>query len=330
MATSFRKSRSHNRWTELRDKSRMSVQEIADTIGICNRNQLANIFRGKRKADMEELKMLCMFFKIPLEEGVEINDEVYNMYDPSPDAHTEAKHVNTKFITPLSQMRLEKNLTLREVAHYCGIEESAMSKILNGRQVCKPAVKEKLMQIFDLGYAQISDLCNRTYNCHPNGDLRKRSNIYLDKKPSDILEENKEVVCDPYAPTPEDFKEYEDPDGVMPDIDYSKPISAPENTAYRKWANKKGIVTDEDPINLRYGGIADDNKLSKWKIEYNNGETCQNEPLTKTDDYCESAERSKKNYKENILDRILDVAYGKVDRKEFIRLENVLRRYWLE
>lgn len=322
MSTAFRKSRSHNRWTELRDKSRMSVQEIADTIGICNRNQLANIFRGKRKADMEELKMLCMFFKIPLEEGMSINEEVYAMYDPSPDAHTEAKHVNAKFITPLSQMRLEKNLTLREVAHYCGIEESAMSKILNGRQACKPAIKEKLMQIFDLGYAQISDLCNRTYNCHPHGDLRKRSNIYLDKEQSDIpeVEESNEVAYDPYAPTPEDFKEYEDSNGTMPDIDYSKPISAPENAAYMKWAKKKGIVTEE----------SDNTETSKWKIEYDNGETCQNASLTKTDDYCESAERSKKARKEDILDRILDIAYGKVDRKEFIRLENVLRYYWLE
>lgn len=208
-----------------------------------------------------------------------------------------------------------------------------MSKILNGRQACKPVIKEKLMQIFDLGYAQISDLCNRTYNCHPHGDLRKRSNIYLNSEVTDMTEENKEndiSYNDPYAPTPEDFKEYEDSNGTMPDIDYSKPISAPENAAYRKWAKKKGIVTEEDPINLNYGGIADDNKLSKWKIEYDNGETCQNEPLTKTDDYCESAERSKKARKEDILDRMLDVAYGKVDRKEFIRLENVLRRYWLE
>lgn len=325
MSTVFRKSRSHNRWTELRDKSRMSVQEIADTIGICNKNQLANIFRGKRKADMEELKMLCMFFKIPLEEGMSINEEVYAMYDPSPDAHTESRHVNAKFITPLSQMRLEKNLTLREVAHYCGIEESAMSKILNGRQACKPAIKEKLMQIFDLGYAQISDLCNRTYNCHPHGDLRKRSNIYLNSEVTDMTEENKEndiSYNDPYAPTPEDFKEYEDPDGDMPEPDYSKPISAPENAAYRKWAKKKGVVTEE----------SDNTKTNKWKIEYNNGETCQNEPLTKTDvakDYCESAERSKKARKEDILDRMLDIAYGKVDRGEYIRLEHVLRYYWL-
>ena len=323
MSTVFRKSRNHNRWTELRDKSRMSVQEIADTIGICNRNQLANIFRGKRKADMEELKMLCMFFKIPLEEGMSINEEVYSMYDPSPDAHTEARHVNAKFITPLSQMRLEKNLTLREVAHYCGIEESAMSKILNGRQACKPAIKEKLMQIFDLGYAQISDLCNRTYNCHPHGDLRKRSNIYLDKEQPDISEENNEVVYDPYAPTPDDFREYEDPDGDMPEPDYSKPIDAPENKEYKKWAKKKGIVTEE----------SDNTETSKWKIEYSNGETYPSLPVTKinvADGYCESAERSKKASKEDILDRMLDVAYGKVDRKEFVRLENVLRRYWLD
>lgn len=293
MATPFRKSRNHNRWNELRDECRMSIQEISDTIGVCNRDQLSKIFIGRRKAKPEELKALCEFFDISLETGKEINDEVYKSYNPG--GHEEKRHtVNAKFMTPLTKLRLEKGLKLREVAHYCGVEEATMSRILNGRQECKPVIKEKLMKLFDLGYAQICDLCHRTYSCHASGDLRIRSAVYADGKEEDM---NSYYVDDALAETlaakysnvpntdeaPEDHKVDD-----MPDIDYSKPVYAPENAKYRKWANRNDISIEEKPV--------------------------INEPNI---------------VKQALIDELLDVAYGKVPRKDFVDLERVLNQYWM-
>lgn len=314
-----------NGWTKLRKENHTSVQDIADTIGICSRSQLNDIFRGKRIAYDDELKMLCMYFKIPFEEGQKINEEAYRKANEGLNPSFTRRNNEEpymKFKTPLNELRIENKRTLKDIAEYCGVTDSYMSMIFNGRMQCKPAIKEKLKELFDLGYAQISDLCNRTYNYHPNGDLRKRSSIHLDEKPSDILEENNEVVCDPYAPTPEDFKEYEDSNGTMPDIDYSKPISAPENAAYRKWAKKKGIIIDEKDT----GDDIHKPETGKWTIEYGDGEIRTNiepKPLN------ESATRSRNHTKQVLIDSILDAAYGKVTRKDFVDLERVLNQYWM-
>lgn len=96
----------------------------------------------------------------------------------------------SKTSTPLHDLRLENNLTIKDVAELMDMSPAEVSKMFNGKKKITPVHKEKIMNIFDLGYNQVCDICNRMDKTYYRGDLRTRKKIEV---PEEVVEES-EVI----------------------------------------------------------------------------------------------------------------------------------------
>ena len=103
----------------------------------------------------------------------------------------------TRVHNPLQDLRIEHGYSVKDVADYLGMSSATVSKIFNGKQAITPKVKEGLMELFDLGYGQICDACNRMVTFHYSGDIRTRSIIQDEPEVEDIAEEPVEVPEEP-------------------------------------------------------------------------------------------------------------------------------------
>lgn len=96
----------------------------------------------------------------------------------------------SKTNTPLQELRLENNLTINDIAELMDMSPADVSKLFNGKKKITPVHKEKIMNIFDLGYNQVCDMCNRMDKIHYQGDLRTRKKI---EAPEEVAEEPKVI-----------------------------------------------------------------------------------------------------------------------------------------
>lgn len=81
----------------------------------------------------------------------------------------------TRVHNPLQDLRIEHGYSVKDVADYLGISPATVSKIFNGKQPVTPKIKQGLMEMFDLGYGQICDACNRMATFYYSGDIRTRA-----------------------------------------------------------------------------------------------------------------------------------------------------------
>ncbi|MBR6837901.1 MAG: helix-turn-helix transcriptional regulator [Oscillospiraceae bacterium] len=103
----------------------------------------------------------------------------------------------TRVHNPLQDLRIEHGYSVKDVAEYLGISSATVSKIFNGKQPVTPKIKQGLMEMFELGYGQICDACNRMATFYYSGDIRTRARIQ-DKPAVEAVDEKStpEVVKD--------------------------------------------------------------------------------------------------------------------------------------
>jgi transcriptional regulator with XRE-family HTH domain len=117
-----------------------------------------------------------------------------------------------KTSSPLHELRIRNGLTVTDVAELMDMSAAQVSKMFNGKMKITPLHKEKLMNIFDLGYGQISDICNRMNTLYYNGDLRTRNNVETTKNEEPVVESVVEPVVGCTS-------------SEISDIQYTNPIS---------------------------------------------------------------------------------------------------------
>ena len=300
-----------NVWQELFAKNGLAHKDVAELLGV-NYATLSQYIHGWVAMPKKQADTLMDLFKIT---DTQINDMIREcakvkkpnyISDGSGFGAADKGNASCHFMTPLNELRMKHNITIKELAEKMGMTEYATTQMCNAKGPITPDRKERLMKIFDLGYAQVSDLANRMANMRPNGNLSDRKAIRIsDVKQMDKLISNLNKEAKKVEPEIIDIKE----DTEM----YVAPAPVEEKKSSFVYNRGDGsILTNKEESKPTSGRYPWGDKNAAFEEE---------PQITHFDEKAEG--------KMGVMNDILDLVYGKIRRSDYTSLEEVLKRYWL-
>ena len=314
-------------WNKIRLEKGLSLQQIADKLNYKSVGTISWWFSGKVHIPDEYLKKLCDILEIDHEEGRKFREQVSN-------THFNGK-LNDRKAIKINDISEETAMPTEEIREENGFDTTV--DILRRRhgymyvdlaKKCKTS--SQVVHHWCEGIRYNISFTNRILlldafglNSTPDGETWKKFDMALknDCKRFYMKEfGNRDLSYREWILAHDDLIIDKSPETRTIDPSpYAEDIPSDEEKTFGFDPDIKVDIPEEEP---------EEQMFNRAVVEYNKGEPTVIDKVNYKDFKGEREKVCEKWTYNQAIDNILDLTYGKVTRQAYVRLENILRRYW--